>query len=180
MDALAFIENEKLRKTLEESMWFISALGVDLKSDNRNALYREETCRVIILYVVSSIEAVLLYLYKRRGEKMVKSEYRHVHQLPNAYAYGRKTGARVVVAMQETIERKDYEIGLHDLVTFFKGRILLEKTAEKILSLNDVRNTFHLSKSREKRCDDAWVESALAVLVHVLENAPHAITTSRL
>ena len=177
MSDLRFIADGELRTTLENSIEYIYALYEESKDGKQKKLYQEETHRVIILYVVSAIEAVLLYFYKVRGEKIEYSEYRYVQQLPPEYAHGEKPGWPVVVAVQEKAEKKEYQIGLHDLVKFFQGRKLIqEKTAKGILDLNDVRNTFHFSKSRSAYiCDVARVETALQLLVHTLEKAPRAL-----
>jgi hypothetical protein len=173
MSDLDFIKDKELQKTLEDSIEYIYALFEQSKDDKQKALYREETYRVIILYVVSAIEAVLLYFYKERGEKIEYLEYKFVQTLPAEYAHRAKVGLPVVVGVQEKVEKQEYQIGLHDLVMFFKSKKLIqEKTANDILGLNDVRNTFHFAKPRAKNCDLKRVESALRLLVHTLERAP--------
>lgn len=173
MNDLDFIKDKELKKTLEDSIEYIYALFEQSKDDKQKALYKEETYRVIILYVVSAIEAVLLYFYKARGEKIEYLEYKFVQILPTAYAHREKIGLPIVVAVQEKVEKQEYQIGLHDLVLFFKSKKLIqEKTANAILELNDVRNTFHFSKPRARNCDVKRVESALQLLVHTLERAP--------
>lgn len=176
MKDLDFIKDKELRKTLEDSIEYIYALYEQSNDDEQKELYREETRRVIILYVISAIEAVLLYFYKERGEKIEYLEYKFVQILPPEYGHSGKTGSLVAVAVQEKLEKKEYQIGLHDLVVFFKAKKLIqEKTATDILELNDVRNTFHFSKLREKACDLKRVESALLLLVHTIEKAPKAL-----
>lgn len=173
MEGLDFIVDKELRKTLEDSIEFVYALHESSKASDSNPLYQEETCRVIILYIISAIEAVLLYFYKLRGDRIEKLEYKFIQQMPGEYSHSERVGARVVLAVQETIAKKDYEIGLHDLIAFYEEKkIILKKTAEKILELNDVRNTLHFTKTRNKKCDLARVEEALALLVYVLEKAP--------
>ena len=173
MADIDFIKDKELQKTLEGSIEYIYALFEQSKDDNQNELYREETHRVIILYVISAIEAVLLYFYKERGEKIEYLEYKFVQILPPEYKHSGKTGSSVAVAVQEKLEKKEYQIGLHDLVIFFKSKKLIqEKTATDILELNDVRNTFHFSKHRVQKCDLKRVEVALQLLVRTLEKAP--------
>ena len=172
MDELTFIEDSSLRKTLENSIEYIYALYERSKETEQSSVFQEETCRVIILYVVSAIEAVLLYFYKVRGEKIEYPEYRFVHNLPKEFQYLGKAG-RVVVAVQEKVQKRDHQIGLHDLVTFFKdGQLIQAETAADILQLNDVRNTFHLSKPRGEACNVERVEFALKILIRTLERAP--------
>lgn len=173
MEGLDFIADKELRKTLEDSIEFVYTLHEGSKAADSNFLYQEETCRVIILYIISAIEAVLLYFFKLRNDKIEKKEYKCIQQMPAEYSHSEKIGSRVVVAIQEMVAKKEYEIGLHDLVTFYEERKMIRKdTAEKILELNDVRNTFHFSKARNKKCDLPRVEGALSLLLYVLEKAP--------
>ncbi len=176
MKELDFIKDEDLRKTLEDSIDFIYNFHEQSKGDEHNKLYQEEVYRIIILYVVSVIEAVLLYFYKIRGEKIEHSEYKFVHMLPPEFGHMNKAKLPLVIAVQVKVEKQDYDIGLHGLVIFFKAKKLIQdKTADDILELNDVRNTFHLNKPRAKKCDLERVEAALNLLVHTIENAPKAL-----
>lgn len=173
MKDLDFIKDADLRKTIENSIEYIYALLEQSKSNEQNELYREETRRVIILYVVSAIEAILLYFYKIRGEKIEYLEYKFVQHLPSEYEHNGKAGLPVVVAVQEKIEKQEHQIGLHDLVIFLKTKKLIQdKTADDILELNDVRNTLHFNKPRAKNCDVKQVEAALQLLVYTIERAP--------
>ena len=176
MEDLEFIKDKELRTTLENSIEYILTLFEQSKNSNQKELYKEETYRVIILYVISAIEAVFLYLYKERGEKMECVEYKFIETLSKDYSHGKKSGSPVIVAVQEKVEKKEHQIGLHDLITFFRSKELIqEKTAEEILELNDVRNTFHFSKPRNKSCDLKRVESSLKLLVRTIKKAPKAL-----
>lgn len=177
MSDLDFIEDITLRKTLDNSIEYIYALFEQSKNKGENKLYQEETNRVIILYVVSAIEAVLLYFYKVRGEKITYPEYRFVESLPEGYIHKDKAESPVVVAVQETMEKKEHQIRLNDLATFFKEKKLIqEKTVDEILGLNALRNTFHFNKPRtDFVCDLNRVESALQMLVRTLQKAPKAL-----
>lgn len=176
MNDLDFINDPKLRKTLEDSIEYIYALYERSKSDGLHKLYQEETYRVIILYVVSAIEAISLYFYKVRGDKIQYAEYKFVNVLLPEYEHTGKKGLPVVVAVQEKIEKKEHQLGVHELVTFFRDKKLMtRKTAEDILDINDVRNTFHFSKLRTKTCDLKRVERALQLLVHTIKNAPKSL-----
>ncbi len=173
MSNLDFIKDKDLRKTLEDSIEYIYALFEQSKNDGQKELYREETYRVIILYIISAIEAVLLYFYKIRGEKIEYLEYKFVQTLPPKYEHREKIGLPVIIAVQEKLEKQEQQIGLHDLVIFFKTKKLIkEKTSNDILELNDLRNTFHFNKPRAKNCDSQRVEVALQLLVYILERAP--------
>lgn len=178
MSDLEFIKDKELRETLENAIEYIYALFENSKNNEQKELYKEETYRVIILYVISAIEAVLLYFYKERGEKMEYPEYKFITLLPKEYIHIGRKGLPVVIAVQEKAEKKEYQIGLHDLVTFLKSKKLIkEETAVDILELNDIRNTFHFNKPRAKCCDLERVESALKLLVHTIKNAPLALKT---
>ena len=96
--------------------------------------------------------------------------------LPPEYAHGEKFHSPVVVAVQELVEKQEHQLGIHELVAFFRRKnLILEKTAKKILDMNDVRNTFHFNKQRARACDLGRVEKALQLLIHTIKNAPKAL-----
>lgn len=176
MSDLDFIKDKELRKTLEDSIEYIYALFEQSKNAEQKRSYQEETYRVIILYVVSAIEAVLLYFYKTRGEKITSLEYKYPSPLPLEYKHSIKSLSPVVIAVQEQVEKREYEIRMVDLINFFKSRnLILGATATDILDMNDLRNTFHFSKQRARACDLERVEKALHLLVHTIKNAPRAL-----
>ena len=174
---LAFIKDTDRRESIETAMEDIYALYEESKGDHQHKSYSQETYRVIILYTVSTIEAILLYFYKVRGEKIEYVEYKFIQQLPSEYRHSEKSSSPVVIAVQEKHEKKDYQIGMFDLVVFFKEKKLIqEKTAQAILEINDVRNTFHFSKKSIEHCNIEQVEKALGLLVRTIEKAPSALT----
>ncbi len=176
MDYLGFIGDVDLRERLRDSIQYVFTLYEYSKSSDFHKLYTEETYRVIILYVVSAIEAVLLYFYKERGEKIENIEYKFVQELSPQYEHNQRKGLPVVIAVQERVNKKEHQLGLRELVTFFKDKKLIrEATADGILDMNEVRNTFHFNKQREKKCDLDLVEKALNLLKHTIENAPKAL-----
>ena len=176
MSDFGFIKDKDLRKTLEDSIEYVYLLFEKSVNDAENSLYQKETRRVIILYVISTIEAILLYFYKVRDEKIKKFEYKFLQKLPVEFSYKGKKDASVIVAVQERTELKDQEITMHKLVAFFKGKkLILEKTANDILELNDLRNTFHFSKPRSKKCDLERTEKALSLLVYTIKKAPKVL-----
>lgn len=175
MTDLDFIKDDDLRETLDNAIKYIYVLYEQSKKNDSEDLYLEETYRIVILYVVSAIEAILLYFYKERGEKITYIEYKCVHTIPE-YESNLKPDFPVVIAVQEMVKKKEHQIGLHDLVLFFKSKKLMhDKTAVRILAVNDVRNTFHFNKPRAKKCDLSQVEDALNLLLYVLEHAPKAL-----
>ena len=176
MSDLDFIKDKQLRSTLENSIEYIYALFEESKNGEQKELYKEETYRVIILYVISAIEAVLMYFYKERQEKIEYIDYRFVQYLSENYTHIKKKDFPVVIAVQEKIVKKERDISLRDLVVLFRDKKRIkEKTAKDILELNDLRNTFHFSKPRTKNCDLKSVEAALNLLVYTLEGAPKAL-----
>lgn len=177
MNDLDFVTDAGLRRTIENSVEYMYALFEEIKEKEKSDLYKEETYRVIILYAVSVIEAVLLYLYKKHADEMTFLEYKYIQTLPPEYHHLSNADSRVVVAVQKREKMAEYKVGMSDLVDFFKERKLMKKeTAEQVLQINDLRNTFHLSKPRDKAvCDIAQVESAIKLLVYVIQNVQKSV-----
>lgn len=177
MDDLDFITEATLRKTIKDSIDYTYVLFEELKNKTGNKLYQEETYRVIVLYVISVIEAVLFYLYKKCGYEMTYLDYKYVNQLPVGYHHKDAQGAQIVIAVRRNVSKAEHQISLNDLVIFFKAqKRIIKSTADEILAINDLRNTFHLNKPREKiACDIEQVERALKLLVYVIEKAPKAL-----
>ena len=176
MEVLAFVNDKELKVTLENSIEYIYALYEQSKTLGNSKLYREETHRVIILYVVAIIEAVLFYFYKERKEEIKQLEYKYIQELPKNYVNKDRVDSFVVIATREEVSKKDHQIGMKDLVTLFKNKkLIIKDTADKILELNELRNTFHLSKLRTKTCEIEDVEKAFKLLLYVLNRAPKVL-----
>lgn len=177
MDELAFIEDLTLRKTIEDSIEFAYALREEAKREGKSTLYKEETNRVIILYTVAVIEAILLYLFKRSGKEIFGVEYKFPSQLGEEYHHSSDKDSRVVVAVQKKTKKEDIKIMMNDLIKFFQDENFIKpEMLADLLRTNDLRNTFHLSKSREEAvCDTSRVESALKLLLDVIEDVPKAV-----
>lgn len=177
MNDLSFITDADLRKTLEDSIEYIYSLHEQSKFDKQQPLYQQETRRVIILYIVSVIEGLLLFSYKLQSEKLTRIEYKDVCQLPELYRHKTKSNFPVVIAVREEVMRNDFEIGLRDLIGLFKRRkFISERLSEDLLDINNLRNTFHLTKQRTQNCDTINVEKALTLLVEILEITPGWLT----
>lgn len=176
MESLSFIQEEVLREKVSNSITYSYLLFHEVNTSNSsNDIFKEETYRVIILYIISSIEAILLYLYKKRPERMTCVEYKHVNHLTSGFTHREKEG-EVIVAVKTSRDKKDHEIHLTDLIEHLKGLHLIQKgTAEKILKLNDLRNTLHLLKARDKKCEITDMEEAFKILLHTIETAPKAL-----
>lgn len=171
-----FIQDNKLRKTIKDAIQYIYIIFDQVK-DSKNILYKEETYRVIILYVISVIEAILLYVLKLRNEQITYIEYKYVTSLPEEFSHSKIPQNSVIVAVQKEQIKTNNQIGLVELVNFMKDNGLMnEQFAREILNANDIRNTFHLTKSRiEIKCEIGIVEKSLELLVKVIKNAPKAI-----
>lgn len=170
-----FIKDSALRKKIEDSVEYIFALYEEAKRGDKNELFKTETFRVIILYTVSIIEAVLLYIYHQRESRMVKEEHKEIQTLENQYKNTHVEG-RVVVSVVKKSEKKDIEIRFQEIVKFLQNeKVLRSETADRMLEINDTRNTFHLRKERMSPCTVGEVEGALELLLYVLGNAPKSI-----
>ncbi len=170
MSDFDFIKDTKLRKNIEDSIEYILILHQESKEEGKNNLYREETNRVIILYVISVIEALFLYFYKNIKEKIVAVKYKELKNLGNEVQAKTSEGEVFLVVKFEK-EKKEWELMLRTLVKFFeKGKRIKPETAKKILELNSLRNTFHLGKERENKCDTEKVEEALSLLFYIIKN----------
>ena len=173
-----FIKDSELRKKIEDSVEFIFASYEETKQGEKSNLFKTETYRVVILYTVAIIEAVLFYIYHERGVKIEKEEYKEKLYLPESYTNTKVAQGRIQIAVVKKREKDEIEIGLHELVKFMQEqRVLRVSTGIKILEINDTRNTLHLRKMRKSACTIAEVDEALALLVYVLENAPSTTTT---
>lgn len=169
---LNFISDRSLQKTIESAIEYIVSLLTLTEEDGRNSLFIEETYRVIILYVASIIEAIFLHCFKEKGHSILYTEYKHVKKLPGAFHYLNDNGS-VIIAVENSVPKLEHQLGLHELVRFFKERKSIKpETALKILEINDIRNTVHLSKTRTKACDIDRVEFAFKILVHIIKNSP--------
>ncbi len=177
--ALDFILDESLRKTIEDAIQYIYII-FDQTETSDSALYKEETYRVIVLYVISVIEAVLLYVLKTRGEKIEYIDYKYVTSLPRGFIHKEVPENPVVVAVQKRQEKADHQIGLVEMVEFMKNSGLMSDSfAEDILKANDIRNTFHLTKPRSVKCEVDTVDLVFDLLIKVIKRAPKAITFNK-
>ena len=175
-DELSFIKDKELKRIIEDSIQYISLIFDNTKKSSNN-LYKEETYRVIILYVISIIEAILLYILKRRREKITYVQYKFANPVQESFRHTELPYSTVVIAVQKEEVRDERKIGLTDLVAFMEKRHAIDETfATKILDANNIRNTFHFTKPRDKiTCEIETVENALELLVDTIHKAPKAI-----
>jgi hypothetical protein len=105
---------------------------------------------------------------------LFKELRKYIETLPEGYEHKEAPGKRVVVAVQKCSYKEEYQLGLKQMVDFFQDQKLIsELIAREIFEINDLRNTFHLSKMREKIvCGIPEVERAFGLLVSVIHKAP--------
>lgn len=176
MNELEFIADTELRSRIKDAIEYIYALYERVKKEETNAMFQEETYRVIILYIVSILEAILLYVYKNNKDHVIREEYRYIQALPGEYKHSAKQDCPVVIAVRVPIPKED-RLGMDELVDFFvEKKILKLETANRMSELNNLRNTFHFSKKRDgSKCDVDQVERALELLVYTIEHVPYAL-----
>jgi hypothetical protein len=172
---LNFITDDDLRDKVQKSIHYILVLVGDLDK-NKDVLYKEESNRVIILYVISIIEAILFFFYEQGQEKIMKTKYVSITNLPKKYSDNTKSGQQLVIAAKQEVEKKMSQISLVTVVNFFESKeLILSKTAKNILELNDISNTFHLNKKRTVECTNEKVDEAVKLLLHTIEHAPNSL-----
>ncbi len=157
---LDFISDATLRRKVSDAIETTSFLYLKRNEKGVSAGFASEIRRMEILYAASIIEAVLLFLFKKRNESMTKMDYKDVHILPASYQ--QSAASQFVVAKQSKVLRQDRELMLDNLLDFFsEKRVIKNSLKTKIDKARRVRNTFHLSKSRKGiRCGAKAVDSA--------------------
>lgn len=129
------------------------------KEHNLPPTILKEIRRMLVLYAAAIIEALLLYLYKKGNFASTKFEYTNVYTLPKEY---QSENAVIVIAKQVKKPKLEREIMLDFLLKFFEEKEFINPSlAEKITKVKNIRNTFHLSKSRKwMGCSNSMVELA--------------------
>ncbi|MEN9604403.1 MAG: hypothetical protein RJB39_88 [Candidatus Parcubacteria bacterium] len=175
-----FIPDQDIRKNLENAVDFILVLIEKQKdaSESDTSLYMEEINRVLILYIVSIIEALLSYIYHLHPDKMTRLEYKEIKEIGKNYINSKIAG-KVVAAVQVHVERQSSEITLKSLIEFLQHKKILKKeTAEAIRKFNHIRNSVHLSKARKgEGCSVDLVEEAVHLLIKVRAGSRKAIVS---
>ena len=173
---LSFLKKQELSKTIEDSIQYIQII-LEESEKQKSDLYREETYRVILLYVISIIEAILIRVLELRKEQIISTDYKYISPIGEKFKHNELPKGNVVVAVQEKNKKDTRRIGLVELVNFMKkNELMMKETAEEILEINDIRNTFHFTKPRDKiTCEIETVEKAFELLVKIIERGPSAI-----
>lgn len=165
---LSYITDTVLRRRIEDSIEYIYALHTQSKQIEISDIYRSETYRVIIVYVVAIIEALLFYIYQQRNQKITKIEYKEKIFLNGAYCHSLVAG-NVIVAVQKIIEKTESEIGLKELVEFLgKEKVLKEETLTQLLAMLPFRNSVHLRQKNTPPCTIKNVETTFDFLLYII------------
>jgi hypothetical protein len=170
---LSFIKDkdEVLGKRIESSIEYIYSLYEDSKQAHRSDLYRTETYRVILLYVVSIIEAVLFYIYDASKLSLTKIEYKSIHKLPKTFI-DTSTKGQLLLAVETKRGKTESEINLRELVQFLVlEKVLKKETAERLFKVMEIRNSIHLRQTKQKPHTIEDVSFSLDLLAYVIINA---------
>jgi hypothetical protein len=167
---------EKIRNSTDY-IYFLHDLS---NEEKHNDILKEETYRVIILYVVSCIEALLIYLYKNREEKIEVLEYKNIYKLQDIFQNDDNKYSVTVLALQTKSEKDENHVGLQEVVKHFeKIKVIKKETSEQILTLNNIRNTHHLFKNRSKKCEISDVDSSFVLFNYILEKVNLALSNKK-
>lgn len=170
-----FISDVPLRNKIIESLEMVSIFHLNLEKGNFSRPIAKELRRMMILYYASIIEALLLYLYKKGKHKILKTEYADVQQLNLKYQLDSK--AIIVVARKINVERHDRELMLDNLLKYFhEKKMIPDGLKDRIDKTRNIRNTFHLSKSRKGiLCGAITVEKSSKTVVDVVSLVENAL-----
>lgn len=172
---LSYITESVLRQRIDDSIEYIYTLYEQSKREENGEIYQSETYRVIIVYIVAIIEAVLFYVYQRHPNKITKIEYKDKINFKESYQNSNIKG-RVILATEKIIEKGESELSLHELVTFLeKEKVLKSDTVAKLKNIMTLRNSVHLRQKQSAVCTVGDVEDALDFLVYVITHTSKRI-----
>jgi len=171
---LDFIKDTNLRGRVEHSIKYIFVLNEDVRN-NQSRIFVAETNRVIVLYTISIIEALLHEAYDSIPEHITATEYKDVSLLKKDYIHKKYQSEEVVIAVRTLVEKSTRTISFSDLLDFFETRMLKTATVIRLRKLNDLRNSFHLRKGGVVNCTITHVEEALQLLDLTLTKIPKFI-----
>lgn len=167
----AFIKNKAAKARIDDSITYIFALYKDARN-NQSKSFQTETCRVIILYTISIIEALLHEAYAIVPEKITKEIYKDPRIIDGGYTHRANKDCSVVLNVRCTVEKPEREIQFNELLQFLKQKVLHPKTVQRLEKVNSLRNTFHLRKLGKSGCTTKDVEEALSLLDLMLNEIP--------
>jgi hypothetical protein len=137
-----FITPKSLRMNVVESVKFATFLWILAQKIERE--FQDETLRTVILYNIAVIEALLLFRIKKEKISFSDPEYKYVTALPNSYKIN---GADLIVAHRVMKVRGESRIWLYEMIKK-QEKFLGKNLSEEITDLQNIRNTFHLSRKR--------------------------------
>lgn len=138
----SFITPKLLRDNIVESVEFAGFLWV--LAQEVDAEQQDEMTRTIILYNIAIIEALLLFWTKKQRIKFYEEKWSHSSVLPNEFQNPDRT---MVIAYYTKTERAESRIWLHELI-MKNSEFLGPALRKKVSDLQNIRNTFHLSRKR--------------------------------
>ena len=173
-----FITDRTLQKRVDESITYIFALYFDAQ-DNQSKEFETETCRVIILYTISIIEALLHQVYEVIPQNITKESLRDTRELGGGYQHAANKHCEVIVATRCIINKEPREIQFNELVSFLQHKALKKDTVARIKKINSLRNTFHLRKHGSSACKISDVDEALTLLELILKEIPRFLKKAK-
>lgn len=142
-DAFSFVTPKAFRTNIVESVEFVAWLWV--LAHEIEDKYQDEMVRTVILYNMSIAEALLLFLAKKKKKKFFEDKYTDKYTLPTALQGA--PDKELLVAHFSKVEKSDTRVWFHDLIAESK-QLLGKDLHDRVIDLQDIRNTFHLSKTR--------------------------------
>lgn len=165
---LYFISDITIRNKIVEAINTMSEFYLIEQAGIYPDSLSKEIRRVIILYSASIIESLLLYIYKAKEFSLNKTEYKDVQVLIDSYQLD--PTYKIVIAKQIKTTRNEREIMLDNLLKLFVNeKIITPSLEKKIKKAKDVRNTFHLTKSRSGlQCSKKSVNTSIDAVYNVV------------
>jgi len=142
-DAFSFVTPKAFRANVIESVKFVAWLWVLAQKIEDE--YQDETVRTVILYNMSIVEALLLFWTKKKKKKFFEDKYTDKYTLP--IKLQGTSGKELLVAHFSRVEKDDTRVWFHDLIAECK-QFMGKDLHDRVIDLQGIRNTFHLSKTR--------------------------------
>ena len=146
MDASAFnfVKPKTFRANIVESVEFVAWLWI--LAHEIEEKYQDEMVRIVILYNMSIVEALLLFWAKKHKKKFFEDRYINKYTLPRVFQG--VADKELLLAHFSKTEKGDTRIWFHELIAESK-QLLGKALHTRVVDLQDIRNTFHLSKRRQ-------------------------------
>lgn len=147
-----FIVDRELRRNIVSSVRFLAVLQAVAQQAEQD--YRPEYYRTIIVYAASIVEALLYYAAQSTNAEILIEEYKYAQEISVGGHVQMKepVGSVLIAAIRVKRPRKTAELTFSELIKFFEQeKFLSSSLANRIKRLHDIRNTFHLAKTRKGR-----------------------------